>query len=192
MKKYTFIRQNDPSDAILVVSESSIESCPVAETYDEYGQKCGHSDAGDYITLDSQEAADEANRLCNENNETEEFETIYNEGDSISAYDDHEIFAALMGRDDVTLEQEEIKCITYHDGHNFRTFALEGDGQDGEIIDDPETIAELETAIEEMDFIEETHGIRKYETEKYSIHQSNWQGYFEIYSILDKSYIPEF
>lgn len=188
--EFIFISQNDPSDDILVVSEKAIESVAIADTYDHYGQKVGHIDAGDYLTIETQEAADAANEIYNNNRQEWDDETPpiekFQVGDAVSAYDYSDVFDALIDHDGVTLEQEEIQAIQYWDGHNFRTFALEGDGQDGEIIDDDDLIEKLESALDEMEYSHETTGCKYWETENFVICESAWQGAFERYSISRK------
>lgn len=85
-----------------------------------------------------------------------------------------------------TLEQVMEDVIEYWDGHNWRTEYLTGEAPDYELIDDEELEAELNKAIQEMVATKEQYGFEYYESEKYLICQSHWQGNFEIYQLVPK------
>lgn len=191
MKTYKFIKPTETENGettYLAITETMIEKKPLADCYDRYGQKIGNDTAGDYLSLDTEEAVKTANEAWF-SEYPEESEENYNIGDEISANDYWNIFRAVINKHqepDITLEQAKEEVIEYHDGHNWRTKYLTGEAPDYELIDDEELEAELNKAIHEMVAAKEQGGFEYYESEKYLICQSRWQGDFEIYQLTPK------
>lgn len=192
MKNYKFIEiEGENETEYLVVSESSITTIPCSSCRDQYGQVVGYEVAGDWAEILTQEGADIANKTYNEvqewDDETEPIEK-YSVGDCVSAYDFYDVFMALIdsNNSNFKFEQQMVDVIEYHDGHNFQTFTLEGEGADGVLVEDEDLISELNEAIENMSFVSESTGIKHYESEGFYIDESAWQGSFDRYSMRRK------
>lgn len=193
MKQYKFIKDTEPENGqieYLAVSETQIETKPLANCYDHYGQMIGSDTAGDHLSLNTQNAVDFANQKWAEDNEDGENKFHkFNIGDCVSACDSWEVFRAVNNKyeaPDITLEQVTEEVIEYHDGHNWRTKFLSGEAPDYELINDEELESELNKAIHDMVATKEQGGFSYYDSEKYHICQSRWQGDFEIYRLTLK------
>jgi len=163
---------------------SGTETKPMADTYNSYGQLVGNCDAGDYITIDTQEAADSLKEWVLEKDGEEEEFVI---GEIISAYENGYKFDYLnknFGESDVTLFQEEIECFEYHDGHNWQTITFD---DVYEIVTDDTSIL-LNRIDEEKEYDEQKDGYVTYtHDEADEIQTSSWQGSFAELEIVLKS-----
>lgn len=75
---------------------------------------------------------------------------------------------------------QEYEVIIYHDGHNWRSKFVGGDGYpDFERVDSDEAKAIL-ADFNDSSFEEDTPGILKGETDSFTFFKSSWQGSFEI------------
>jgi hypothetical protein len=192
----TYLQSKHPDFNNLIryaaISDEQIETLDLYQAYGEYGQQIGHDNAGDCLEILTQEAADAANEAWNEHegNEGEDYETKYKVGDVVSAYNDSIAFDALIGNEGVGEYISTGKGFTYWTGSNHKTIILESDNPDFEgewsIVYDDEIIAELEAAIENMEFVGESTGIKSYKSEdgKWGIDDSCWQGTWAKYDIM--------
>lgn len=200
MKTYKFIKPTETENGertYLAVTYAMIEKKPLADCYARYGQKVGNNNAGDYFQLHTQEACDVANAALTQNEDIEpkdpDFIVKFTPSDwtTVSAYEDTAAFDAIMEKfgdssEHATLEQVEEEVIEYWDGRNWRTKYLTGEAPDYELVDDEELEVELNKAIHDMVATKEQGGFEYYESEKYFIHQSHWQGDFEIYQLTPR------
>jgi hypothetical protein len=174
--------------------------------YGKYGQQVGHDNAGDCLEILTQDAAQIANDVYNdqEGNEADEYEHKYNVGSIVSAYDNSTVFDSLLGNEGVGAFITTAEGFTYWDGHNHRTIILSSDNPDFEgewsVVEDDELIAELNAVINEMEFVGESTGVKSYKSPsgKWGIDDSCWQGTWAKYEITlmeDKerlSYLSEY
>ena len=179
----------------------------VSDSYDSYGQQISAYDAGDYIVLKSQKAADIANAIdsgWDDDDETIEEWLAENElpktfevGDAVSAFENQFEFNYIEKHceegKDYEMECETFEGFDYWDGHNFQTIVLKSETApvEWEIEDDEEIIADLNAAIENMQWDKEVSGRDYYRCGSAQIAKSRWQGDWEKYSVNLKFYDDE-
>lgn len=185
MLTYKFLFDTE-NENYLAINEDSIETRAVADCYDNYGQLVGSYNAGDTLALLTQEAVDFANKLLEEDDEEPRFDLEANYG--VSAYEDHSLFDSIKEKfentEHIELYQEEVECITYWDGRNFKTEYLSSDGyQRYKLVTDEEKETGLNDLIENMEYESEETGRTYYQSGTARITSSAWQGDFEVYTI---------
>lgn len=185
MSNYKFLFDTE-TDQYLAITEGMIENRPLADCYDSNGQEVGSYIAGDTLALLTQEAVDFANNLIEEDGEEPRFDLEKNYG--IMAYEDASLFDKVKekfeGTEHIELYQEEVECITYWDGHNFKTEYLSGEGYQRYTLEtDEEKEKELNELIENMEYRSESAGRKIFKSGNAKIEQSAWAGDFEVYSI---------
>ena len=193
MTTYTFItRDQDKYDGngtiYYAVGESKIETISYCDTYGNFGQKFGHDDAGDWATIDTQEAADKINAWFVE----EEIERTVKVEDTLYAYNEqNDLFNFAIGVEGVTLEEVKVKGFTYWDGHNHKTIIVDsldmGFDTGYEVENDDELTDFLNKAIDEMEKTGEGAGYKSYKFieggRQVNIKESFWQGVWAKYSL---------
>lgn len=194
---YTFIKKrfNDaytPTPVLAISNE--IETLNLADTYDDFGQQVGHSDAGDYSihNSDYSDAYHDMIKAVRESfsiNEDVEFDIDVNdltatEEIGVNA-EELKSFCEKWREDNETFNT--VKGFDHWDGHNWKTIVTEIEF--GEASHD--VVAENEdgmnTAIEDCEFIEDSHGKKYYDSEDFWVVKSAWQGDFESYQLFPKS-----
>lgn len=186
MSTYTFLISNqDKSEGIekfYAISSDKIEKLAYSDTYDQFGQKVGVDDAGDWLTLKTELAIDYVDYL---------FNTRYKIGDTITAYDEYTIYTSLLTKfgensKDIDVEKSWIKGFNYWDVHNWKTIVVEYE-YDGfpthEIIDDEDLIKKLNQVIDDMNFVEHKFGYKLYQKEEFNVIESFCQGSWATYEI---------
>jgi hypothetical protein len=188
---YLFLKTSDHNEQLqnptwFAVSEDRIEVMSVSVSYDDYGQKISASDAGDYLEILSQKAAEIANIEWNDQDaEGDDFVKKFKVGDTISAYERTLEFDAILSLCeegvDYKLEETQFSGFNYHDGHKWQTISVDSidDNNSHEIEEDEEIIARLNAALENAEFESEGFGIetRRHEDAvvTYSQFQSAWE-----------------
>lgn len=198
----TELHTNEPFTTYIAIPESDVITQPIADCRDESGQQIGAEDAGDCITLISPKAIRTANALLagweSEGNNLEGFEAeyeieevftdIFNVWEAFKyGSNQWELALELLAEgEDYELHQEEVRCVDFHDGHNWKTYIFTGQvdsyGDLEEVEDD--LAAELASALEEKEYETEQPGITIYRSGKWRISRSAWQGSFGAYEIV--------
>lgn len=189
------------------IPADKIETLNVFETYDKYGQKVGHENAGDYHIDNSQsdaksdceiaikekygvEVSIDAHNSCIEvidNTEVDEWiseNEDENAGNFIS-----ELNAFIL---EWCNEKENISScqgFTYWNGNDWKTIITdyEFDGNPSHsIVDDEDLIVELSAAIENKEFVNEGFGCKNYESGNWNIEKSYYQGTWASYILTEK------
>ena len=174
------------------ISEDRIETLDVSDSYDQFGQRISSSDAGDYLEILSQAAADVANQAYNEDVEPgdEGFKVAFEVGENVNAYDQCAVFDAIIESDlqdgvDYNLKCTQFDGFNYWDGSNWKTIVTNApDGNEThEIEDDKGIIARLNEALENEEFVKEGFGTKTFRYKDaeitYSQFSSAWE-YAEI------------
>lgn len=190
------IEINYPQDEqYLIVSNDIIYKENVFETYDKYGFKVGHENAGDYSIYNqysdlSDSVLDEIRKRMNLSEDDE----IELNGDNSS-----ELAILINGEENEEAEDiatefehensnyEEVLAITYWDGHNWKTFTLDGENPDGNLLDDDdETAKAILKAYNDVEMEDWLPATEKGDKDGYVFTSSNWVGHFEIAEVWDK------
>lgn len=190
MSNYAFLKQesyNNPEGIITVVSESAIEETRLSDLYDGYGQKTGHYNAGSVICLLNEKAVQMAQAWAEDNDDS----TVYKVQDNILAYEQEELFDYLLENCtedvDIDLEVPTIQAINFHDGHSWQSIPLSGDEYgvtiEYERITDEEEIEKLTAIIENMQYVSESFGVKRFRSGAHAISQSAFTTDFALYSI---------
>ncbi|MDA3614744.1 hypothetical protein [Polluticaenibacter yanchengensis] len=184
---------------ILAISKE-IETLNLADTYGNYGQVIGHYDAADYhfdnsassAIKDCNFALVDAGLIVNVDEisfvdmgkDTFHVDDLYGANENCDKEKINE-FVKTWRKENESLT--EVKGFDYWDGHNWKTIitATEFGEPEYEIIS--EKSEEMNQAIEDCEFIEETHGKKYFQSEHYWIVESAWQGDFEDYQLFPKS-----
>ena len=166
----------------------------LCENYDRYGQKVGHTDAGDYHPDNSYSPAyEECLKAVAEkfgvNTEGATFR-----GDEIEFEDDpgslKEIQAFVTAWIEENQNLETCEGFTFWNGHNWQTIITACD-QDSAIthqVVDDETLAELVWAIVSREFVKEKFGEKIYKSDNgYYVIDSYVQGAWEAYRIVPET-----
>lgn len=175
------------------VSKDRIEMLNVSDAYDQYGQQISSSDAGDYIEILTQEAAQVANEVWNDpfanEDDPNSFLEKFTIGDYISAYDYRlefdEVITQCKENVDYEIHKTQFEGFTYWDGHNWKSIVVSSidDNNTHEIEDDEEIIFRLNTALENGEFVKDGFGTKTYRYKDaeitYSQFSSAWE-YAEI------------
>lgn len=172
---------------IFAVTADRIECFPLADSYGDYGQECGHYDAGDWLTIETQEAADKVNTWWKE--EYEESEKVWEVGDYIQAYEEIDLFEAFNSREGFNLGQLQITGFNYHDGHNWATVAVDcdnGEEQEYSYCGD-ELIEKFNSELDSMELFEETPFGTTYEAKSFILFDGNSHGDWANYDVTIKN-----
>jgi len=178
------------------IEESKMETLNVCESYDQYGQKIGPDDAGDYLEILTQEAADKANEI---KNNFDDYDTTapddeapkprFSIGDNVLAYNDRDIFLALVeefeDEKEIRIHRTKFQGFVYHDGHNWRTVSVStiDDDNEYELEGNEEIIARLNEALENKEEHSTGPGKVTYRYKDAEIVKSSWPGNWEQYTI---------
>lgn len=192
---YIFLKSADRSEhrdnpRWWAISKDRIETLNVSGSYDQFGQSISSRDAGDYLEIISQAAADVANETWNEPDaEGSDFVTRFKVGDNVSAYEYElefdEIITQCEEGVDYKLERTKFSGFNYWNGSNWKTIVTSApDGNEThEIESDEEIVARLNEAMENEEFIKEGFGTKTYRYKDaeitYSQFSSAWE-YCEI------------
>jgi hypothetical protein len=172
---YTLI-QNQEGE-IFAVSTERIERFPMADSYGDHGQICGHSDAGDWLEITTQDAADKA---------TESKSKTYKVGDYIQSFEDIQLFDEFNGEEGFELNQIMCTGFNYHDGHNWATIAVDWEnGWDAPYsYCDDELIAKFNIEVEDKEEIKKTSFGTNYQTESFELFDGNSASDWAAYQVL--------
>lgn len=191
-------------DEYFAISKDRIETMKASETYDRFGQLVDEVDAGDYVCLLTQKAVDLANKIANEEREEnhnnsdsdEEFEKneIYSLNDTVSAYDNRDIFTAIRELDETDFDHisEEVKGFNYWDGNNWKTVTIECEYNEPshEVIEEKLSV-EINEAIENVEFTHSGFGVQVGKYNDWVVISSQWQGDFSAYTVMSREdYYP--
>lgn len=190
---YIFLKEKWAEGArpILVVS-SEIETLNIADTYNQYGAKVGHTDAGDYSIKNISYSDAYWDMLAAVRSKYNIDETIEFDIDVEDLVATEEIGVGAAELKDFCEEWckenetfNTIEGFNYWDGRNWQTVTTfcEFNEPSHEVIEVPGLTEELDN----ISFIESKGGRDFYESENYWIVESHHQGYFEKYSVYPKS-----
>ena len=180
---YTLIENQEGE--MFAVSAKRIERFPMADSYGNYGQQCGHSDAGDSLYIEDQDAADMANDWMVENDEEGK---VWATGDVIAAYEDHRIFDAMNGQPGFELHQQTVTGFNYHDGQNWASIIVDyEDGTEAPYSYRPDQlIKQFNQEINTKEQVGETAFGRTYETASFQLFNGNSAGDWFAYKVAHK------
>lgn len=108
-----------------MIRESEIGTLNISDTYDPNGIRISASEAGDYIMLETQAAANEATRTYRELHNIIKWFNIH---DIVSAHDEQELYDELLESPDLVEEvdyisyKETVNGFNYWDGHKRMRF----------------------------------------------------------------------
>ncbi len=189
---------HDNEGKYFAIDESKIETLNVSDSYDQFGQRIGPDDAGDYLELTSIEAAVLANDCHNdiEGNDDDDRENPYTAGMNIVAYENAELFDAVCDnpRLGVVTHRTTFEGFNYWNGSNFRTLSLSSidDSHSHEIETDEAIIARLNESLENMEEVSEGRGLTTYRYKDVEVIESHYAGAWEEYTItLDNDFEDE-
>jgi hypothetical protein len=206
MTNYIFLTENfnEGPTTYYAISADKIETLNLFETYDQHGQKVGHTNAGDYHldNSDGTYAMQDCIKAINEKfgiglndvdvtiiKNGEEFEVDHNDmGWNESEVND---FIKEWRKENESLT--EVEGFTYWDGRNWKTITTSvDDGEPShEVVSDEKLVAELHDAIENKSFEVSGFGCDVYSHDQWAVIDSNWQGTwasYEIMSMIDYEY----
>lgn len=181
---YTLI-ENQQGE-MFAVSAKRIERFPMADSYGNYGQECGSYTAGDWLTIETQEAADQVNAWWEE--EYEESEKVWAVGDSISAYDNTDLFDQFTEQPGFELNQLEVTGFNYHDGHNWASIIVDMDNGEESPYSycDDELIEKFNAEVESREETKKTSFGTTYETKSFILFDGNSAGDWASYDVTIK------
>ena len=185
---YIFLINTESKETeYFALPKNALKQMPLSETYDDYGQVVGSDNAGDHLVVKSKKAVKIINAKMKDLGENKRYKV----GDVISDYDDSDAFmvAKYLGSRNVDLIYTMCKAYNYWDGHNWASIVVESD-IDGyyewELVEDSQLEKSLNHAVKSKKFVRNNAGITFYETSKYIIEDSAWQGTWESYKIIPK------
>jgi len=183
-KMYTLIENQEGE--IFAVDVDRIERFPMADSYSDHGQECGSYAAGDWLTIETQEAADKVNAWWRE--EYEESEKVWEVGDSISAYDDLGLFDQFTEQSGFELNQLQVIGFNYHDGHNWASIIVDMDNGEEAPYSycDDELIEKFNAEIDSEEETKKTAFGTTYETESFVLFDGNSAGDWASYDVTLK------
>lgn len=198
MKKYMFLTDNysEGQDIYYAIHESEIETLFVSHTYVN-GQLISDSDAGDYITINSENAVKIANDAYNEYyaddaDDEREYVEKFSIGDIISAYDFANVYSNVRSACEENIDYTDFRTtcrgFNYFDGNNWQTItvACEFGETSHKILDDKDLIHELNEAIEKREFEAEGFGKKIYTAGDYVVVDDYCQGKWASYKVMTK------
>jgi hypothetical protein len=196
MTNFIFLTKTDTQGEEIkyyAIPENQITTLNVSDTYASFGQCVDSSDAGDYLTLDTQKAADFANQAYHSNHADSDTEVLqkFSIGDYISAYDYSEFDEILTADElekevDFSVEYTTCKGFNFWNGHNHQSIIVAGGNYDyyeWEIVTDKAIIKRLRTAISKMKEVSRGAGYIDYKHGSVNITESYWQGAWESYNL---------
>lgn len=203
MSNYIFLTKthNEGETIYYAILEDRIETLNIFETYDNYGQLCGHYNAGDYTIennasdakADCEKAIEEKFNLGGVVINDDKVYSIDNE-EVYYSFDDDSDFQKLVISINEFIEEwknenecySEVKGFTFWNGHNFQTIITKID--DGEpthnVVDDEDLVKELNEAIENKSFEAAGFGCDVYSHNNWVVVDSNWQGDWASYELM--------
>ena len=193
MQKFIFLTENSNQEVVFfAIPENQVKDMLMSSTYDKNGHTVPHCESGDFITLLTDNSVKAANDSYNEFFSAEqdyEYTTIFEIGDCVYAYDNTNVFDAVIEsckESEYSLDGETIKGFNYTDGNaNSRTVVVESFSMETThtILENPALIEELNLAIETAEFVKYKKGSEIYKTEKHRITNSFYEGSWESYEI---------
>jgi hypothetical protein len=194
---YEFLVERNTEGGIvyLAISKGSVEE--LSTVYDSNGQQISPETNGDWLTILTSKVSEVLGKLKEEDSDLEDLDLgllgVYKD---VMSYENSELYDLISGNSELEDGVDYEKNIpwtygyNYHDGHNWQSVTTDSeqwaDHCSHFLINDEDLENELNKAIDEMEFIEEVHGVRYFETENFKIEQSQWQGSFECYSVSKK------
>ena len=192
MKKYDFvILKNEDGETYQALPKNSFEEINVHNTYDN-GQSVSHEDAGDCLSINTNKAVKIANKVRKEEYPNK---PVFKIGDIVHAFDFPYVFEEIVyGNNlnvdvDFTTEYQQCTAYNYWDGNNWKSIIVAYDNLNwecSELLEDKELIEELCQAINDMVYKDDSHGIKYFEHEKWSITQSIWANNPFSYELTEK------
>jgi hypothetical protein len=194
---YTFLTKNFEENGITkyyAIPSDKIETISLHETYDQYGQTIGHTNAGDY-SIENEYCEAESlciTDLCEKFNiENDNINAIHPDGD-IELEDQVENLDIEAVKNFILIWEKEnctyttVNGFNYWDGHNNKTITTECNTGEAShsVITDEKLIRSLNYAINNMKFDHEGFGTKIYKTTKFVIEDSCVQGIWESYCII--------
>src|SRR5690606_23902608 len=151
-KDYVFLKKADDSEDVYYAIDSvKIETLNLCDTYTQFGQRVGHTDAGDYHPDNSYSPAyEECLKAVAEKFVVNDFE------DDPGNLKEIQAFVTAWIEENQNLENCE--GFTYWNGHNWQTIitACEQDSAiTHQVVDDETLVAELIWAIVSREFVKE-------------------------------------
>lgn len=170
---------------MFAVTADRIQRFPMADSYGDYGQECGSYTAGDWLAIETQEAADQVNAWWAENEEKEKVWVI---GDSISAYDNTNLFDQFTEQPGFELNQLQVTGFNYHDGHNWASIIVDFDNGEEAPYSycDDELIEKFNAEVGSMKKYKDTALFTAYETESFELFDGNSASNWESYRVISK------
>lgn len=211
METYTFIKSTDSENypnPIYAIS-LDIEELVLSDTYDQFGQKIGHDNAGDYSIHNSYSDAEyycikeliEKFKLkfVDEDNNEDNNDYLHQqltiqggkinlenfEDEDIINFDEKAINAFIKKWEEKNAEYNTVEGFNYWDGRNWQTVIVEDnvfDRPTHKIIENDS----LESEIDSKEWIKDGFGKKLYESENYWIIQNYCQGSFSAYELYAK------
>lgn len=180
---YTLIENQEGE--IFAVSAERITRFPMADSFGDYGQECGSYTAGDWLTIETQEAADQVNVWWTENEEEEKVWVI---GDTISAFDNTDLFDQFTEEEGFELNQLDVTGFNYHDGHNWASIIVDFDNGEEAPYSycDDELIEKFNAEVEDKEEIKKNSFGTTYETESFTLFDGNSAGDWAAYDVTLK------
>lgn len=200
MANYIFLTKNftDEPTSYYAIPENKIETLNLSETYGDYGQIVGHTDAGDYHF--DNEYSDAQKDCLNEllkkfTTEVDaEIEFIDDRNDIFIVDEDSydgdtdvkELNEFVKNWREKNESLTEVEGFTFWDGHNWKTIVTSCDFGEPthNIVDNEELIKELNKAIENKEFEKEGFGRKIYKAHGWVVIDSYYQDVWEEYEIV--------
>ena len=202
----TFIKKTNEEDEqvkYLAIGEERIKDMYLHDTYNDYGQLVGYTDAGDWSVLnhscdlyqDCLKAIKEQflNGLDTDYIEINDDFSIYwfgwdLDGNNISLSEEKktEIQNWIKEYEEKNSKYGECRGFNYHDGNNWESVIVYneyGENTNYEEVTDEELIAELNEAIDKSSLHKEGAGHREYRYSEWSVISYSWAHHFEEFEI---------
>src|SRR5690606_5824651 len=185
MTDYIFLKKADDSeDVYYAIDSAKIDTMNLCDTYDRFGQKVGHTDAGDYHPDNSYSPAYEECLKAVAEKFVVNTEGAIFRGDEIEFEDDpgnlKEIQAFVTAWIEENQNLETCECFTFWNGHNWQTIITACDQDSAithQVVDDETLGAELAWAIVSREFVKEKFGEKVYKSDNgYYVIDSYVQG----------------
>lgn len=199
MKDYVFLKKADDSeDVYYAIDSAKIETMNLCDTYDQFGQKVGHTDAGDYhpdnsastILDDCLDAITEKFKINTGDIEFDEDNDLLFPEDN---YPENMSEIRAYAKTWIDEHKNETTCegFTFWNGHNWQTIITACDQDSAithQVVDDETLVAELAWAIVSREFVKEKFGEKVYKSDNgYYVIDSYVQGAWEAYRIVPEA-----
>lgn len=182
----------DEETAYYLVSAEEIKTMNLSDTYGGFGQSIDTAEAGDSIELDTEKAAQIAQKASDET--VEEGEYTWAKGDVISAYDCPDVYDEILEAlkkeakedGDYTMYLETVKGFNYWDGSNFASIIVEADSYEApyQLEDDEELISAINKAVAKKELEKDLGTGKQYRGGDFVIMTSYWQGTWYAYKVM--------